>query len=208
MLWIVVIVALLIAAAALAYVVWPLFKPGPAPLLVEDDQLTALLGRKDAVMQAIKDLEFDYRVGKLSEEDFQQYDQRLRRQAVALLQQIDQVAPETASVDAAVEAQIAGRRKVRKTVPAVAAATNLDADLEAQIAARRKRRATAPAPVAKEAAAAANGATVAQPAAAVAADGQGVKVAFCTNCGNALEPQHKFCANCGTPVVVPAAAQS
>ena len=80
--------------------------------MVEDDRLAELLGRKDAVMKSIKDLEFDYRVGKLSEEDYQLYDQRLRRQAIGLLQQIEQAAPESAQLDAAVEDEIAQRRKV------------------------------------------------------------------------------------------------
>ena len=106
------LIALVFSVGALAFVVWPLLKPGPAPVMVEDDRLTELLGRKDAVLKAIKDLEFDYQVGKLSEEDYQLYDQRLRRQAVALLQQIEQVAPQSADIDAAMEAEIAQRRRV------------------------------------------------------------------------------------------------
>ena len=112
MMWIAMLIALVLSVGALAFVVWPLLKPGPAPVMVEDDRLTELLGRKDAVLQAIKDLEFDYQVGKLSEEDFQLYDQRLRRQAVALLQQIEEVAPQSADIDAAMEAEIAQRRRV------------------------------------------------------------------------------------------------
>ena len=112
MMWIGLLLALAISAVALFYVVWPLLKPGPAPVMVEDDRLAELLGRKDAVMKSIKDLEFDYRVGKLSEEDYQLYDQRLRRQAIGLLQQIEQAAPESAQLDAAVEDEIAQRRKV------------------------------------------------------------------------------------------------
>lgn len=211
MLWIVVIVSLLISAAALAYVVWPLLRPGPAAVMVEDDRLTELLGRKDAVMQGIKDLEFDYRVGKLSEEDFQQYDQRLRRQAIGLLQQIEEVAPETADLDTAMEAAIAERRKVPTTEPVPVAPINatLDATMEAEIAARRKAK---PPLAAKSVAAS----TVALASAAppdpappvTAGGGLGAKPIFCTNCGNVLDPQHKFCANCGTPVVIPAAAQT
>ena len=66
----------------------------------------------------IKDLEFDYQVGKLSEEDYQLYDQRLRRQAVGLLQQIEQVAPMSADLDAEMEAEIAQRRRVQEQVAA------------------------------------------------------------------------------------------
>ena len=97
--WLAVILAALIAVLAIYYAVAPLLQPGPAAQLVEDDKLVELLGRKDAALQAIKDLEFDYRVGKISQEDYQRLDQRLRRQAIILMQQIDKLAPASASLD-------------------------------------------------------------------------------------------------------------
>lgn len=172
MLWLAILIALLLAAAAVAVVVWPLFRPGPAPVMVDDDRLTELLGRKDAVMVAIKDLEFDYRVGKLSEEDYQLYDQRLRRQAVGLLQQIEQLAPESARFDATLEAEITQRRKVRvpaAPVPAVAPAIAVTAAAPAM-------------------------------ATTATANGDPIKPHFCTTCGSRLKEHHRFCANCGSPV--------
>ena len=177
MMWFGLLAAVAISAVALLYVVLPLLKPGPAPILVEDDRLAELLGRKDAVMKSIKDLEFDYQVGKLSEEDFQLYDQRLRRQAVTLIQQIEEAVPESAQLDDAVEAEISQRRKVadRPIAPALVAAATQPAPAQAQPAAP---------------------ATVVVPVAAAA----GSPVRYCTNCGNRLELNHKFCAICGTPV--------
>ena len=187
MMWIAMLIALVLSVGALAFVVWPLLKPGPAPVMVEDDRLTELLGRKDAVLKAIKDLEFDYQVGKLSEEDFQLYDQRLRRQAVALLQQIEQVAPQSADLDTAMEAEIAQRRRVLDSAraagkPVVAAGAAVAASV----------------PVAATAPAAALAIAGAAPGGNGAVSG-GVP-RFCTNCGSRLEAHHKFCANCGTPV--------
>ena len=191
MMWIAMLIALVLSVGALAFVVWPLLKPGPAPVMVEDDRLTELLGRKDAVLKAIKDLEFDYQVGKLSEEDYQLYDQRLRRQAVALLQQIEQVAPQSADLDTAMEAEIAQRRRVLDPgraagKPAVAAGAAVAA------------AASAPVSVAATAPAAALAIAGAAPGGNGAVSG-GVP-RFCTNCGSRLEAHHKFCANCGTPV--------
>jgi hypothetical protein len=186
MMWIAFLIALVLSLAALAYVVWPLLKPGPAPMLVENDRLTELLGRKDAVLRAIKDLEFDYQVGKLSEEDYELYDQRLRRQAVGLLQQIEQVAPMSASLDAALEAEITQRRRVQDQV-AVPAVKPLPAAGASVLAAP---------PVT----AARSGATAVAIAPNVAAGNGGAALRFCTNCGSKLEVHHKFCANCGTPV--------
>lgn len=191
--WIVLLVALLLSLGALAYVVWPLLKQGQTRVLVEDDRLADLLGRKDAVLTAIKDLEFDYRVGKLDEEDYRRYDARLRRQAIGLMQQIEQIAPESAHLDAGLEAEIAHRRKVHDAAPISGVA--LSDSLEREIAARRKAQAK---PVATPAAAAGNGKSSGAQA--------GASRRFCTNCGHALEAQHKFCANCGTPVAAPSLA--
>jgi hypothetical protein len=180
-------IALVLSLGALAYVVWPLLRQGPAPVMLEDDRLTELLGRKDAVMMAIKELEFDYHVGKLSEEDYQLYDARLRRQAVGLLQQIEQVAPQSAGVDDALEAEIARRRRVAEP-PAP-----LPAALPAAVPAAVPAGALGSAPAALQPVASAVGGASVLPA------GNGAGVRFCTNCGNRIEPNHKFCANCGTP---------
>ena len=189
MMWIAMLIALVLSVGALAFVAWPLLKPGPAPVMVEDDRLTELLGRKDAVLKAIKDLEFDYQVGKLSEEDFQLYDQRLRRQAVALLQQIEQVAPQGADIDAAMEAEIAQRRRVLEPAraaakPAAAAAVTASAPVPVPVGAQTPALAVA-------------GATAA-PVGNGAVSG-GAAARYCTNCGSRLDAHHKFCANCGTP---------
>ncbi len=195
MVWATVILALALSLAALYWVVRPLFDRAPAPVLVEDDRLTDLLGRKDAVMAAIKDLEFDHKVGKLSEEDYRRYDQRLRRQAIGLIQQIEQVAPQSTSLDAALEAEIAHRRKVQaeRPVPAAPAPSPAAAPVAAPVAAASPAHPEAP-PLAPARSAAGNGAP------ALAAG-----VRFCTHCGGRLEPQHRFCAQCGTPVEQPAA---
>jgi ribosomal protein L32 len=168
------LIALLVSGLAIAAVAWPLLKKGPAPVLIEDDRLTELFHRKEQVLASIKELEFDYRVGKLSEEDYQQYDQRLRRQAIGILQQIEQVAPESAGLDATLEHEIQRRRKVQD---GSASTPDADAGMEAEIARRRR-------------------VPVAQPA----APANGSTARFCTNCGATLAPHHKFCAQCGVPV--------
>ncbi len=176
MTWIGVAVAFAFSALALLYVLWPLFKGGPTPILVEDDKLFDLLARKDATLAAIKDLEFDYHVGKLSEDDYRRYDQRLRRQAVALIQQIEQITPDSSSADKELEQEIARRRKT-PTQPAEHGGNGAgDAAIEAEIARRRKPIQPAPAPIAPTA------------------------LSFCTNCGNRLETQHNFCGVCGAPI--------
>lgn len=112
MLWITLLLALLLSLAALAYVLWPLLAQQPPALLVEDDRLMELLARKDSTLRALKDLEFDHQVGKLSNEDYTRFYDRLSRQAVALIGQIEKVTPQISVLDEAVEAEIAKRRRV------------------------------------------------------------------------------------------------
>jgi hypothetical protein len=117
--WLTVILAALISLLAIYFAVSPLFKAGRASLVLEDDKLVELLGRKDSVLQAIKDLEFDYRVGKISQEDYERLDQRLRRQAIGLLQQIEKVAPASASLDEQLETIIAQFRQTSRASTSV-----------------------------------------------------------------------------------------
>jgi hypothetical protein len=112
LLWSTLAAALLISGLVLAYVVWPLLQRGPAPVLLDDDRLSELLARKDTLLQSIKQLEFDHQVGKISDEDFQRFDQQLRRQALGLMQQIEKSAPAGAALDSQLEAEIAQLRRV------------------------------------------------------------------------------------------------
>jgi hypothetical protein len=115
--WLGLVIAVVISAVAIYFAVAPLLKPGKATLLLDDDKLTQLIGRKDATVKAIKDLEFDYRVGKMSEEDFQRMDQRLRRQAIGLIQQIEKMAPATVALDDQLETVIAQMRQIPSGAP-------------------------------------------------------------------------------------------
>lgn len=110
MLWITLTVALLLSLAALGYVVLPLLSKQPPLLQVEDDRLADLLARKDSALRALKELEFDHQVGKISEEDYQRFNQRLSRQAIGLIQQLEKITPESATLDEQLEAEIARRR--------------------------------------------------------------------------------------------------
>jgi hypothetical protein len=117
MLWIALVLAAIVSLAALAYVVWPLVQPKSAPALVQDERLVDLIARKDTLLRAIKELEFDYQVGKLDEGDYRRFDQQLRRQAIGLLQQIEKVAPESSSLDERMEQEIAQLRKTSDAAP-------------------------------------------------------------------------------------------
>ncbi len=112
MLWLTLLLATIVSVLAVGYVVWPLLRPPENPQVDEDDPLAELLGRKDALLRAIKELEFDHQVGKVDDETFQRLDQELRRQALVLLKRIEQMAPESTGLDRQLEEAIARHRRV------------------------------------------------------------------------------------------------
>ena len=123
MLWVTLFIALVVSLAVVLYVVRPLLDRNSAPVFVEDDRLTDLLSRKDAVLQAIKDLEFDRNVGKLEEGDYVRFNQSLSRQAVGLIQQIEKIAPTSTQQEDLLEQEISKLRKTKDRVAEVKVAT-------------------------------------------------------------------------------------
>jgi hypothetical protein len=88
-----VIVELLLVAAILIYIGWPLYRPETAAVTAvgEGDDYHKLLYKKDASLMAIKDLEFDYKTGKIDEDDYRELKKSFESNAVAILKAIDQV---------------------------------------------------------------------------------------------------------------------
>ena len=89
------LLAALLVAALLAFVVWflsgPLRHPGaPADEAGDSDERRALESAREAKYAEIRDNETDYRTGKLSEEDFRALDGTLRAEAMEILRQIDE----------------------------------------------------------------------------------------------------------------------
>ena len=87
------LVILLMMLAAFTVVGWPLISParnarrepgGASPW-------SDLIGRRDAAYRAIKDLDFEYQLGNLSEPDYRGLRERYRSEAAATLRELDAV---------------------------------------------------------------------------------------------------------------------
>jgi cytochrome c-type biogenesis protein CcmH/NrfG len=55
----------------------------------EDDRRDALEAAKESKYREIRDAELDFRMGKLSEDDYRATDRELRAQAIAILKELD-----------------------------------------------------------------------------------------------------------------------
>lgn len=77
--------------AALVFVGWPLFSAGGDEVREAGvDPLEALERQKREAYAALKDAEFDRRMGKLSDDDFAAITQRNRQQALAAIAALEQ----------------------------------------------------------------------------------------------------------------------
>jgi NADH pyrophosphatase NudC (nudix superfamily) len=127
--------ALLILVAVYLYA--PFVQRRARRVTEEEHELSALLAERDRVINSLQELDFDYKLGKIPEEDYPAQRATLLQTGADILRKIDTLAPEPASaqdVDARIEKAIAARRADASVVkPEVS-----DDDLEVMIAARRR----------------------------------------------------------------------
>lgn len=90
------IIFILLSLSVSAFIVYPLLKArGGSKLdLDSNHRATDLEERKENIYAAIKEIEFDYQMGKLSEEDFNELRQQYKNDAVELLKEIDKTQPQ------------------------------------------------------------------------------------------------------------------
>ena len=83
----------LLALAVVAFVGYPLLKEqwGDDDDFELSEETEDLHRRKESTYSALKELEFDYKTGKLSEQDYRELDARYKAQAIEILEAIDQL---------------------------------------------------------------------------------------------------------------------
>ncbi len=98
--------ALLLTVLAFAFVVYPLFRQRSRPTaVVEDEKQRELSSRRDTTYAMLKELEFDYQSGLLTEDDYRDMSARYKGKAIAILKDLDNTAKDT-SVEDGIEEQV------------------------------------------------------------------------------------------------------
>jgi len=133
----------LIAIATAAFIALPLFKKkkgkqGSVPPLSDTDtkELKELLSQKEAAYAALKELEFDYGVGKLSDEDYKELQQKYQGEAIAVLKRIDELQGKSGvgNIEKLIEQEITRARARRTSISAL----DSDEDIEREIKEARR----------------------------------------------------------------------
>jgi hypothetical protein len=83
------VLAALVLAAIVAFVVLSPLRKADVSARVEDDRRAALEASKEQKYRDIRDAELDYRMGKLSEADWREADRELRAEAIEVLRELD-----------------------------------------------------------------------------------------------------------------------
>ncbi len=86
------IIVISLALLAALYIGYPLFQSRSRSMNFDlNHRVEDLEAKKAEIYAAIKDIEFDYEMGKLSEEDYQELREQYKAQAVQILRQLDQM---------------------------------------------------------------------------------------------------------------------
>jgi hypothetical protein len=147
----------------------PLMRRLPRGYSQSSPEASSLLAERDRVINALQELDFDFNLGKIPEEDYPAQRTVLLQRGAEILRRLDELQPEAGSIrrsesDASArieQAAAAGRADAARM------GTELTDDrIESMLAARRAAR------TAKSA-------------------------GFCPRCGKAVLVSDKFCPNCG-----------
>jgi len=105
----------IIIVAVIAAVAYPLVFAPRGKMYHDSNALDALTAQRESAYDALRDLDFDYQLGKLSQSDYAALREKYKTRAALILQQIDATGNGT-DADAKIERQIAEMRRTKDDV--------------------------------------------------------------------------------------------
>lgn len=135
--------AILLSLAVLifvgVYLYAPFMEKRARGVTEEEHELSALMAERDRVINSLQELDFDFKLGKIPEDDYPAQRATLLQKGADILKKIDALAPQPVSVqntETRLERAIAARR----ADASLAKIDVSDDDVEAMISSRRKGR--------------------------------------------------------------------
>src|SRR5437773_9783524 len=104
-----------LSAAILAAVCRPLFRKDDTleSAIIEETEWDLLQRKKEVVLGNIQDLDFEYKCGKLSEEDYRKIRGEMSAEAALVLQEIESIESDS-DLDALIRREISARKNKSK----------------------------------------------------------------------------------------------
>ena len=116
-----------------------LFNSKQRTLKEEPGEISSLLAERDRVINSLKELDFDFNLGKIPTEDYPPQRAELLQKGADILRKLDAMLPQPIS-DEEVERRIERAAAARRADAAVQAEPPSDDEVESMLAARRKAR--------------------------------------------------------------------
>src|SRR5215510_12916069 len=106
----------ILSGAVLAAICRPLFRKDDAleSTIIEETEWDLLQRKKEVVLGNIQDLDFEYKCGKLSEEDYRKIRAEMSAEAAVVFQEIENI-ESAADLDALIRREISARKSKSKT---------------------------------------------------------------------------------------------
>ena len=106
-----VLVAVVLAVLTFVFITSPFFKQRLySGDTVEDEKLQELHSKRDTTYSMLKELEFDFQSGILTEEDYRDLETRYKRKAISILRDVDDLEKGT-NVEDEIEKQVRELRR-------------------------------------------------------------------------------------------------
>jgi len=166
-------VVVVLTLLSLIFIAYPLFKQKwslAAP--DEDDKVRELHSRRDTTYSMLKELEFDFQSGILTEEDYRDLEVRYKRKAISILKDADKLEKGT-EAEGDIEEQVQKSRRVT--------GDNVDKKVEEEILKLRR----------------AKGANIDKEVEEEVLKLRRSQGTFCPQCGTQSQEDDRFCSSCG-----------
>lgn len=193
------VIIAVIVVAVVAFIAYPLLNTTKEKGAAPPDALDSLIAQRDSAYDALRDLDFDFQMGKLSQTDYEQLRAKYKTRAAQTLQQIDALGgapgqlpgvPAESGAGDDIEAQVERLRQKKQSAPD---------DIEAEIARLRKSRQETPGGGRAASAGEAVEDEVARWRASRRANGGQAPAAQarCSTCGTPYHAGDRYCKKCG-----------
>ncbi len=102
----------LLTGGVLTAICWPLFARDDSieSSILEETEWDLLQRKKDVILGNIQDLDFEYKCGKLSEEDYQKIREEMAAEAAAVMSHIDRI-ESSQDLDALIRREVGSRKE-------------------------------------------------------------------------------------------------
>lgn len=153
------------------YLAAPLVSDAVRSATQETQEISSLMAERDRVINALQELDFDYKLGKIPEDDYPGQRVELLERGAAILKKLDDLTPSAIPEGKAnsAQARLEKAAAARRADASIKAEPLSDDEIESMLAARRKER-------------------------------KSRSAGFCPHCGKPMLVSDRFCSNCGKAI--------